>query len=106
MPYLDLRLARVNEDPNRLRYHLKDRLGDQRGGSEWEPIKILLEGDSNSNNMNSLDRTLKITCFALLPSVCQNHVATEVLLVLGTNTTSSLDSYTHTAAEMTREQAV
>jgi hypothetical protein len=21
---------------------LKDRLGDQRGGSEWEPIKILL----------------------------------------------------------------
>jgi dsDNA-binding SOS-regulon protein len=26
-------------------YPLKDRLGDQRGGSEWEPIKILLEGD-------------------------------------------------------------
>jgi hypothetical protein len=24
---------------------MKDRLGDQRGGSEWEPIKILLEGD-------------------------------------------------------------
>jgi hypothetical protein len=24
---------------------LKDRLGDQRGGSEWEPIKNLLEGD-------------------------------------------------------------
>jgi hypothetical protein len=24
---------------------LKDRLGDQRGGSEWEPIKILLGGD-------------------------------------------------------------
>jgi hypothetical protein len=24
---------------------LKDRLGEQRGGSEWEPIKILLEGD-------------------------------------------------------------
>jgi hypothetical protein len=24
---------------------LKDRLGDQRGGSEWEPIKILLEED-------------------------------------------------------------
>jgi hypothetical protein len=30
----------------RLRHEgLKDRLGDQRGGSEWEPIKILLEGD-------------------------------------------------------------
>jgi hypothetical protein len=40
------------------------------------------------------------------PSVCQNHVATEVLLVLGTNTISSLDSYTHTTAETTREQAV
>jgi hypothetical protein len=26
-------------------WFLKDRLGDQRGGSEWEPIKILLEGD-------------------------------------------------------------
>jgi hypothetical protein len=24
---------------------VKDRLGDQRGGSEWEPIKILLVGD-------------------------------------------------------------
>jgi hypothetical protein len=24
--------------------NLKDRLGDQRGGSEWEPIKILREG--------------------------------------------------------------
>jgi hypothetical protein len=24
---------------------VKDRLGDQRGGSEWEPIKILIEGD-------------------------------------------------------------
>jgi hypothetical protein len=24
---------------------LKDRTDDQRGGSEWEPIKILLEGD-------------------------------------------------------------
>jgi hypothetical protein len=45
----------------------------------------------------------KITCSALLPSVCQNDVATGVLLVLGTNTTSSLDSYTNTAAETTRE---
>jgi hypothetical protein len=25
--------------------YVKDRLGDQREGSEWEPIKILLEGD-------------------------------------------------------------
>jgi hypothetical protein len=46
------------------------------------------------------------TRFALLPSVCQNNVATEVLLVLGTNTTSSLNSYMHTAAETTRKPAV
>jgi hypothetical protein len=33
---------------------VKDQLGDQSGGggSEWEPIKILLEGDQNSNKMN------------------------------------------------------
>jgi hypothetical protein len=30
---------------NMHRAFMKDRLGDQRGGSEWEPIKILLEGD-------------------------------------------------------------
>jgi hypothetical protein len=31
---------------------VKDRLGDQRGGSAWEPIKILLEGGSNSDKTN------------------------------------------------------
>jgi hypothetical protein len=75
-------------------------------GGEWEPIKILLEGDLNSNKMNSLGRTPKITRSTLLPSVCQNHVATRVLLVLGTNTTSNLNSYAPTTAETTRELAV
>jgi hypothetical protein len=56
--------------------------------------------------MNSLGRTPKITCSALLPTVCQNHVAIEVLLVLGTNTTSNLDPYMHLAAETTQEPAV
>jgi hypothetical protein len=79
---------------------------NQRGGSEWEPIKILLEGDGNSNKMNSLGRTPKITHSALLPSVSQNHAATRVLLVLGTNTTSKLNSYAPTTAETTREPAV
>jgi hypothetical protein len=55
--------------------------------------------------MNSLGRTPKNTHSALLPSVCQNHVATGVLLVIGTNTTSSIDSYTNTAAETTQELA-
>jgi hypothetical protein len=56
--------------------------------------------------MNSLGRTPKITRSALLPTVCQNHVATGVLLVLGINTTSNLNSYTHTTVETAREPAV
>jgi hypothetical protein len=28
-------------------------MANQRGGSEWEPIKNLLEGDGNSNKMNT-----------------------------------------------------
>jgi hypothetical protein len=37
---------------------LKDRYGEpERGGSEWEPIKILLEGDQNSNKMNTASNT-------------------------------------------------
>jgi photosystem II stability/assembly factor-like uncharacterized protein len=27
------------------------------GGSEWEPIKILLDGDRNSNKMNEATNT-------------------------------------------------
>jgi hypothetical protein len=49
-------------------------------------------------------RTAKITRSALLSSVCQNNVATGVLLVLGTNTTSNLTSYAPTTAETTRER--
>jgi hypothetical protein len=70
----------------------------ERGG-EWEPIKILLKGDWNSDKMNSLGRTPKITLSALLPSVCRNHVATRVLLVLGTNSTSNLNTHASTTAE-------
>jgi hypothetical protein len=38
---------------------LKDRYGEpERGvGSEWEPIKILLEGDGNYNKMNTASNT-------------------------------------------------
>jgi hypothetical protein len=56
--------------------------------------------------MNSLVQTPKITHSALLPSVCQNHVATGVLLVLGTNTTSNLNTHAPTTAETTRMPAV
>jgi hypothetical protein len=46
------------------------------GGSEWEPIKILLEGDRNSNKMNKASNTrLRLTT-----QVGQVHVATGVPL--------------------------
>jgi hypothetical protein len=58
---------------------------NQRGGSEWEPIKILLERDENSNKMNTTSNTrLRLTT-----QVGQAHVATRVPLDLGTNTQPS-----------------
>jgi hypothetical protein len=51
------------------------------GGSEWEPIKILLEVDGNSNKMNMASNIhLRLT-----NQVGQVHAATGVLLNLGTN---------------------
>jgi hypothetical protein len=65
--------------------NLKDRYGEPERGSEWEPIKILLEGDGNSNKMNTTINTrLRLTT-----QVGQAHVATEVPLDLGTNTQPS-----------------
>jgi hypothetical protein len=55
------------------------------GGSEWEPIKILLEGDGNSNKMNTASNTrLRLTT-----QDGQAHIATGVPLDLGTNTQTS-----------------
>jgi hypothetical protein len=62
---------------------LKDRYDkpERGGGSEWEPIKILLEGDGGSNKMNTASNThLRLTT-----QVGQAHTATGVLLDLGTN---------------------
>jgi hypothetical protein len=66
--------------------YVKDRNGEpERGGSEWEPIKILLEGDGNSNKMNTASNTrLRLTT-----QIGQAHVATGVPLDLGTNTQPS-----------------
>jgi hypothetical protein len=55
------------------------------GGSEWEPVKILLEGDGDSNKTN----TTSNTCLRLTSQVGQAHVATGVPLDLGTNTQPS-----------------
>jgi hypothetical protein len=63
---------------------LKDRYSEPErgGGSEWEPIKILLEGDGNSYKMNTASNTR----LRLITQVSQAHVATGVPLDLGTNT--------------------
>jgi hypothetical protein len=60
---------------------MKDRYSEPERGSEWEPIKILLEGDGDSNKTNTTSNTrLRLTT-----QVGQVHAATEVLLDLGTN---------------------
>jgi hypothetical protein len=72
---------------------LKDRYGEpQRGGSEWELIKILLEGDEDSNKTNTASNT------RLRPTTQVGHVhaSTEVLLDLGTNTQLSEPKHTDT----------
>jgi hypothetical protein len=62
------------------------------GGSKWEPIKILLEGDGNSNKTN----TASNTCLRLTTQVGQAHAATEELLDLGTNKQPSEPKHTNT----------
>jgi hypothetical protein len=62
------------------------------GESEWEPIKILLEGDGDSNKTNTASNTrLRLTT-----KVGQVHVATGVPLDLGTNTQPSEPKHTNT----------
>jgi hypothetical protein len=73
---------------------LKDRYGEPErgGGSEWEPIKILLEGDGDSNKTNTASNThLRLTT-----QVGEVHAVTEVLLDLGTNKQPSEPKHTNT----------
>jgi hypothetical protein len=58
--------------PNRL----KDQLGDQIGGSEWEPIKILLQRENSAYTPNSQPR--------IATRVCQSHVVIKDVPTLGT----------------------
>jgi hypothetical protein len=65
----------------------KDQLGDQRGGSEWEPIKILLLSENSAYTPNSQPR---------IPTrVCQGHVVTTDLPTLGTNPKQSRSESTN-----------
>jgi hypothetical protein len=56
---------------------LKDRLGDQRGGGEWELIKILFQRENSAYALNSQPR--------IPTQVWQGHVVTTDLPTLGTN---------------------
>jgi hypothetical protein len=61
-------------------------------GKLWEQIKILLEGDGNSNKTNTASNTrLRLTT-----QVGQVHTATEVLLDLGTNKQPSDPKHSNT----------
>jgi hypothetical protein len=56
-------------------FKVKDRLGDQSGGIEWEPIKILLQRENSPNASNSQPR---------IPTrVCQGSIVTAHLPTLG-----------------------
>jgi hypothetical protein len=64
----------------------------QRGGSEWELIKVLFEGDGDSNKTSTASNTrLRLTT-----QVGQAHTSTEVLLDLGTKKQSSEPKQTNT----------
>jgi hypothetical protein len=74
---LPLTLSRYLMSEQEVASKLKDRLGYQRGGSEWEPIKILLQRENSAYAPNSQPR---------IPTrVCQGHVVTTDLPTLGTN---------------------
>jgi hypothetical protein len=71
---------------------MKDRYGEPERGSEWEPIKILLEGDGDSNKTNTASNTrLRLTT-----QVGLAHAATGVLLDLVTNKQPSEPKHTKT----------
>jgi hypothetical protein len=67
-------------------------MANQTRGGEWEPIKILLEGDGYSKKTNTASNTrLRLTT-----QVGRAHVATGVPLDLGTNTQPSKSKHTNT----------
>jgi hypothetical protein len=60
---------------------LKDQNGEPERGSELEQIKIPLKGDKGSYKMNMISNNR----LQLTTKVGPEHVATGVLLALGTN---------------------
>jgi hypothetical protein len=70
---------------------LKDQLGDQRGGSEWERIKILLLRENSAYTPNSQP--------GIPTRVCQGHVVTTDVPTLGTNPKQSQSGSTKQEAK-------
>jgi hypothetical protein len=72
--------------------YMKDQYGELERGGEWEPIKILSEGDRGSNKMNSTSNTrLKLN----YPSWSRPRSHWSVL-ILGTNKQPSEPKLTNT----------
>jgi hypothetical protein len=88
--------ARVEHAP--ARWLWRTDTTNQRGGSEWEPIKILLEWDESSNKTN----TAYNTRLRLTTQVGQVHAATGVLMDLGTNKQPSEAKHTNTLLTQNR----
>jgi hypothetical protein len=57
---------------SRFYLYMKDRLGELERGSEWEVIKILLEGDENYNKMNTASKTCLLLNYPSWPRP-RNH---------------------------------
>jgi hypothetical protein len=60
---------------------MKDRLGEQDRGSEWELIKKISKEMETTTRWTRLPKHVSDST----TQVCQDHTATKVLLVLGTN---------------------
>jgi hypothetical protein len=81
MTYLDLRLVRVNQDPQPALIPIEGSMRRNKEGGVNGSDKILLGGDGDSNKMNTASNTrLRLTT-----QVSQAHAATGVLLDLGIN---------------------
>jgi hypothetical protein len=95
LPFVFLVLLQLERDGSLIVVNvvvLKDRYGEPGRGGEWEPIKILLEGDEDFNKTNTASNTrLRLTT-----QVGQAHVATGVPLDLATNTQPSEPKHTNT----------
>jgi hypothetical protein len=72
-PWLNFRavLAHPTAQRRTSKAHCGDQTGDQRGGSEWELIKILLEGDDFSSKTYTTNHNMSLTQLPKLAKTTQ-----------------------------------